>query len=145
MLAYNDTSESWVAAGNLLIYTRNYKGPKILPCGTQKVTGRSLDNWLPQEVCWFQLHRYRENLLKDWRETPTDYNLDIKIPWLTVSIASIWSRNAAPQVFPFSMVSKTSFAKPDNAVAVEHLQPKPKYSFEIKLFESRYSSWVLGN
>ena len=143
MLAYNDTSESWIAAGNLLIYTRNNKGPKILPCGTQKVTGRSLDNWLSQEVCWFQLHRYRENLLKDWGETPTDYNLDIKIPWSTVSIASIRSRNAAPQVFPFSMV--TSFAKPDNAVAVEHLQRKPKFLFEIKLFESRYSSWLLGN
>ena len=38
---YNDTSECSIATGSSLIYTRNNNGPKMLPCGTPKVTGRA--------------------------------------------------------------------------------------------------------
>ena len=70
--------------------------------------------------------------------TPTEDNLDIKIPWLTVSNAFIRSRNTAPQMFLLSMFNKTSSAKPDNAMAVERLERKQNCLFESKFSESRY-------
>ena len=46
-----------ITAGSSLIYTRNTSGPKMLPCGTPKVTGRASDNSFSQEVrCMFYTH-----------------------------------------------------------------------------------------
>ena len=52
----------------------------MLPCGTPKVTERASGNSLSQEVCRFRLLGYEENHSKDRGETPTDDNLDMKIP-----------------------------------------------------------------
>ena len=72
----------WLTAGRSLIYTRNSSGPKMLPCGTPKVTGRASDTCssFSQEVRCFQLLKYNVNHSKALGETPTDDNLDIKIP-----------------------------------------------------------------
>ena len=48
-----------------MIYTRNNNGPKMLPFGNPKVTGRASDISLSQEVCCFPLLTYEENHSKD--------------------------------------------------------------------------------
>ena len=121
------------------IYKELSSGPKMLPCGTPKVTGRASDNSFSPEVRCFRSLKYDVNHSKALVETPTDDNLDIKIPWSTVSNALVRSRKTAPQMCPFSMFSRTSSAKLDNAVAVERFERKPNSLFESRLFEFRYS------
>ena len=137
--AYNETSQCLVTAGRSLMYARNNNGPRMLPLGTPTSTGRASDSSFPQEVRYLRFLKYDLNHAKEFSDTPTVDNLVTRILWSTVSNDFVRSKYTAPQIFPLSMLSKTSSAKPDNAVAVDRLERKPNWLFDSKMFEIRYS------
>ena len=82
----------------------------MFPCGTPKVTGRASDNSFHRGFRLFLVSQVRRKpLQRPGGETQTDDNLDIKISWSTESNAFVRSRYTAPQMFPLSTFSKTSF------------------------------------
>ena len=115
IVIFERCSSDWMP----LIYTKNNKGPKILPCGTPIVIFAGGENALTHIVCWTRPERYERNHSKLFPATPSDLSFLIRSRWSTVSNALRRSRNTVPVTHPLSILSRTWSVKAIKAVEVE--------------------------
>ena len=129
-----------------LIYTKNNKGPNMLPCGTPMVIFAEGDNALTHIDCWTRPERYERSHSKLFPATPSDLSLLIRSRWSTVSNALGRSRNTVPVTHPLSILSRTWSVKAIKAVEVERFSRKPNCDCDNNLFSSKKElNWICAD